>query len=64
MAGGNPGDKAADGPARDTTVCWTHVTAVDPLPPHAIYFNSGNGAWRGRTGRLVQVAATQPEVRK
>jgi hypothetical protein len=64
IAGGR-NNKGFEGPAKETNVVWCHVTAVDPLPPHDIYFNSGGNPWAGRTGKLTQgSSAPKSEDRK
>jgi hypothetical protein len=65
IAGKDWNNKGFEGPARDTRVIWCNVTAVDPLPPHAIYFRSGGDPWKGRTGRLVKTdPAEKPAAAK
>ena len=52
IAGGRRANTAATGPAREAGIHWTGVRAIDPRPPHDIYFWSGHANWRGRIGRL------------
>ncbi len=65
MAGGGRRSKSAglEGPAKDASLHWTGVRAVDPRPPHDIYFSSGN-AWNGLIGRLYRAGAAGPAEKK
>jgi hypothetical protein len=54
VAGGARGNSALEGPARTIATQWCGVLAVDPRPPHAIYFWSNRSNWRGRIGRLFR----------
>lgn len=56
IAGGNNKNRLLEGPARDSSLHWARVLAVDPLPPHDIYFASGGPVWDGRIGRLYRLA--------
>lgn len=58
IAGGNNKNKAFEGPAKESSLHWSRVVAVDPRPPHDIYFVSGGPVWDGRLGRLFK--ATDP----
>jgi hypothetical protein len=60
ICGGNSGNKGFEGPAKAAGMHWCHVTAVDPLPPHDVYFNSGGSPWGGRTGKLTQSGGARP----
>lgn len=57
IAGGRRQNVATQGPAREAGIHWGGVRAVDPTPPHDIYFWSGHRDWRGRTGRLFRLGA-------
>jgi hypothetical protein len=61
IAGGKRTNKATSGPARDAGIHWGGVRAVDPHSPHDVYFWSGSSEWRGRIGRLYQVAPDRKE---
>lgn len=54
LAGGNNKNQGFEGPARDASLHWSRVVAVDPRPPHDIYFVSGGPVWDGRLGRLFK----------
>jgi hypothetical protein len=54
IAGGNKRARGFEGPAKETQVHWCGVRAVDPRPPHDIYFHSNGGPWRGVLGRLFK----------
>jgi hypothetical protein len=56
IAGGNNKNKLLEGPAKESSLHWTRVLAVNPLPPHDIYFASGGPVWDGRIGRLYRPA--------
>jgi hypothetical protein len=58
IAGGINGAKGLDGPAKTGAMMWCYVSAVDPLPPHDIYFGSGGNIWQRRLGKLTQAPAT------
>jgi len=53
IAGGGRRGKGTSGPAKSAGLHWTGVRAVDPRPPHDIYFSSGN-EWQGLIGRLYK----------
>jgi hypothetical protein len=57
IAGGVRTNNALEGPARAAGTHWCGVLAVDPLPPHDIYFWSNSPNWRGRIGKLFRVSA-------
>jgi len=57
IAGGNNKNKGFEGPAREASLHWSRVVAVDPRPPHDVYFVSGGPVWDGRLGRLFKSAA-------
>jgi hypothetical protein len=61
IAGGKSKNQATSGLARDAGIHWGGVRAVDPSSPHDIYFWSGGNDWRGRIGRLYQVARDKKE---
>jgi len=54
IAGGGRSNKAMEGPARKAGIHWGGTRAIDPMPPHDIYFWSNGGGWRGRIGRLYK----------
>lgn len=56
IAGGNTKNMGLEGPAKDSSLHWSRVLAVDPRPPHDIYFASGGPVWDGRIGRLYRPA--------
>ncbi|GBD36156.1 hypothetical protein HRbin36_01277 [bacterium HR36] len=56
IAGGNNKNKGLEGPAKESLIQWGRVIAVDPRPPHDIYFRSGGPFWHGRIGRLFRPA--------
>lgn len=56
IAGGSNKNKGLEGPAKDSLIQWGRVIAVDPRPPHDIYFYSGGPLWNGRIGRLYRPA--------
>jgi hypothetical protein len=56
IAGGNSKNKGFEGPAKESSLHWARVVAVDPRPPHDIYFISGGPVWDGRLGRLFKSA--------
>ncbi|GIW85262.1 MAG: hypothetical protein KatS3mg107_0922 [Gemmataceae bacterium] len=56
IAGGNIKNKGFEGAAKETSLHWARVIAVDPRPPHDIYFRSGGPFWDGRIGRLYRPA--------
>jgi hypothetical protein len=57
IAGGDQSNKDLSGPARLAGTKWCGILAVDPRPPHDLYFWSDHPDWRGRVGRLFTVAA-------
>ncbi|HUT32056.1 MAG TPA: hypothetical protein VNE39_01135 [Planctomycetota bacterium] len=62
IAGGVPNSKALEGPARESRIGWCGTFALDPRPPHEIYFWSGHG-WTGRIGRLYRPAERKGDNR-
>lgn len=56
IAGGNNKNTLLEGPARQSSLHWARVLAINPLPPHDIYFASGGPVWDGRIGRLFRPA--------
>ncbi len=56
VPGGGRGNKALEGPARLVGTHSCGIFAVDPRPPHDLYFWSNYPDWRGRIGRLFQAA--------
>jgi len=57
IAGGGRSNKALEGPARTVGTHWCGILAVDPRPPHDLYFWSNYADWRGRIGRLFKKPA-------
>jgi hypothetical protein len=57
IAGGIKKSKGFEGPANQSRFHWCGVRAVDPRPPHDIYFSSGGGEWKGLLGRLYKKGA-------
>jgi hypothetical protein len=61
IAGGARRNQATEGPASEAGIHWAGVRAVDPRPPHDIYFWSGGRQWQGRVGRLYHVPLAKEE---
>jgi hypothetical protein len=61
IAGGARRNQATAGGAREAGIHWGGVRAVDPRPPHDIYFWSGGRHWQGRIGRLYQTPRRKEE---
>lgn len=59
IAGGSRRNQVTEGPAREAGIHWAGVRAVDPRPPHDVYFWSGGRQWQGRIGRLYQNRSTK-----
>jgi hypothetical protein len=61
IAGGDRRNRAIEGAAREAGIHWAGVRAVDPRPPHDIYFWSGGRGWQGRIGRLYRIPPGKEE---
>ena len=59
IAGGGRTNTATEGTAREAGTHWCGILAVDPTPPHDLYFWSNHANWKGRIGRLFQTGGAR-----
>ena len=59
IAGGGRTNTATEAAAREAGMHWCGILAIDPIPPHDIYFWSNHPNWKGRIGRLSQAGGAR-----